>query len=37
MPLNRTHPEFSQAHCYVEFDTSEEAEQAVKHMDGGIY
>ena len=36
MPVNRIHPEFSQLHCYVEYETPEEAESAVKHMDGGM-
>lgn len=35
MPMNRTHPHLSKGCAYVEFETHEEAEKALKHMDGG--
>ena len=35
MPLNRVHPHLSKCYAYVEFETPEEAEKALKHMDGG--
>uniref|UniRef100_A0A3B4B6I4 RRM domain-containing protein n=1 Tax=Periophthalmus magnuspinnatus TaxID=409849 RepID=A0A3B4B6I4_9GOBI len=37
MPMNRLHPHLSKGYAYVEFDTPEEAEKALKHMDGGNY
>ena len=35
MPPDRSHPNFSKGFAYVDFATPEEAEKAVKHMDGG--
>uniref|UniRef100_A0A3B4FEL1 RRM domain-containing protein n=1 Tax=Pundamilia nyererei TaxID=303518 RepID=A0A3B4FEL1_9CICH len=35
MPMNRMHPHLSKGYAYVEYETSEEAEKALKHMDGG--
>lgn len=35
MPMNRMHPHLSKGYAYVEFESSEEAEKALKHMDGG--
>ena len=31
------HPQYSRGFAYVEYSTPEEAEKAVKHMDGGNY
>uniref|UniRef100_A0A3B3BR20 RNA binding protein with serine rich domain 1 n=1 Tax=Oryzias melastigma TaxID=30732 RepID=A0A3B3BR20_ORYME len=36
MPVNRAHPHLSKGYAYVEFENSEEAEKALKHMDGGM-
>ena len=33
--MNRVHPHLSKGYAYVEFETPEEAEKALKHMDGG--
>lgn len=35
MPVNRVHPHLSKGYAYVEYETPEEAEKALKHMDGG--
>ncbi|XP_053382061.1 RNA-binding protein with serine-rich domain 1-B-like [Mercenaria mercenaria] len=35
MPPDRAHPNFAKGFAYVDFATPEEAEKAVKHMDGG--
>lgn len=35
MPMNRIHPHLSKGYAYIEFETPEEAEKALKHMDGG--
>ena len=35
MPVNRTHPHLYKGYAYVEFETPDEAEKALKHMDGG--
>ncbi|XP_042337508.1 RNA-binding protein with serine-rich domain 1-like [Plectropomus leopardus] len=35
MPMHRIHPHLSKGYAYVEFETAEEAEKALKHMDGG--
>lgn len=35
MPLDRIHPNLSKGYAYVEFETPEEAQKALKHMDGG--
>ena len=32
---DRFHPEFSKGFAYVEFETADSAEKAVKHLDGG--
>lgn len=34
-PVDRMHQQQSRGFCYVEFTTPEEAENAMKHMDGG--
>ncbi|XP_061562570.1 RNA-binding protein with serine-rich domain 1-like isoform X2 [Phycodurus eques] len=35
MPMNRVHPHLSKGYAYIEFETPEEAEKALIHMDGG--
>lgn len=35
-PVDRMHTQNGRGFCYVEFTTPEEAENAMKHMDGGI-
>lgn len=35
MPMDRFHPHLSRGYAYVEFETPEEAQKALKHMDGG--
>lgn len=35
MPMNRVYPHLSKCYAYIEFETPEEAEKALKHMDGG--
>ncbi|KAJ8318062.1 hypothetical protein KUTeg_003153 [Tegillarca granosa] len=35
MPIDRFHPEFTKGFAYIEYDKPEEAEKAVKYMDGG--
>ncbi|KAK1878174.1 RNA-binding protein with serine-rich domain 1 [Dissostichus eleginoides] len=35
MPTDRVHPNLSRGYAYVEFETPEEAQKALKHMDGG--
>lgn len=35
MPVDRNHPHLSRGYAYVEFETSDEAQKALKHMDGG--
>jgi len=35
MPSDRNHPEFSRGYAYVDFDSSEDADKAVQHMNGG--
>lgn len=35
MPVDRLHPHLSKGYAYVEFETADEAEKALKHMDGG--
>lgn len=35
MPMNRLHPHLNRGCAYVEFETPEEAQKALKHMDGG--
>ena len=35
MPSDRVHPHVSRGYAYVDYDKPEEAEKAVKHMDGG--
>lgn len=35
MPPDRAHSNFSKGFAYVDYATAEEAEKAVKHMDGG--
>ena len=36
MPADRIH-NVSRGLAYVEYDTAESAEKAIKHMDGGYY
>lgn len=36
MPMDRLHPHLSKGYCYVEYETADEAEKALKHMDGGV-
>ncbi|EHB06835.1 RNA-binding protein with serine-rich domain 1 [Heterocephalus glaber] len=35
MPVERMHPHLPKAYAYVEFENPDEAEKALKHMDGG--
>lgn len=35
MNMERHHPHISRGTCYVEFETHEEADKAIKYMDGG--
>lgn len=35
MQTDRLHPYLSKGRAYVEFETPEEAQKALKHMDGG--
>lgn len=35
MPVNRVYPHLSKCYAYVEYETPDEAEKALKHMDGG--
>lgn len=35
MPADRVHTHLSKGFAYVEFETPEEAQKALKHMDGG--
>uniref|UniRef100_A0A6I8PA97 RNA-binding protein with serine-rich domain 1 n=1 Tax=Ornithorhynchus anatinus TaxID=9258 RepID=A0A6I8PA97_ORNAN len=35
MPVERMHPHLSKGYAYVEFESPDEAEKALKHMDGG--
>jgi RNA-binding protein with serine-rich domain 1 len=35
MPMNRLYPHLSKGYAYVEFESSDEAEKALKHMNGG--
>ncbi len=35
-PLDRSHP-FGRGYAYVEYETPDEAENAMKHMDGGMF
>lgn len=35
MPMNRVYPHLSKCYAYIEFETPEEADKALKHMDGG--
>lgn len=37
MPSDRCHPNLSRGYAYVEYETSEDAQKALKHMDGGTY
>lgn len=34
-PPDRLHPQCGKGFAYVEFETADEAENAMKHMDGG--
>jgi len=35
IPADRVHPEFTRGFAYVEFENPNDAEKAIKHMDGG--
>lgn len=35
MPMERHHPHVSRGSCHVEFESHDQAEKAVKYMDGG--
>jgi len=35
MQCDRIHPEFSRGSAYVEYELPDDAEKAIKHMDGG--
>lgn len=35
LPLDRNHGRLNKGYCYVQYATQEEAENAMKHMDGG--
>ncbi|XP_049981875.1 RNA-binding protein with serine-rich domain 1-like [Alexandromys fortis] len=35
-PVERMHPYLSKGYAYVEFENPDEAEKALKHMDGGL-
>lgn len=35
MPMDRVHSNFSKLFAYIEYESPEEAEKAVKYMDGG--
>lgn len=35
MPVDRLNPHLSKGYAYVEFENPDEAEKALKHMDGG--
>lgn len=37
MPVDRLNPHLSKGYAYVEFENPDDAEKALKHMDGGIY
>lgn len=36
MPMDRLNPHLSRGFAYVEFETPEEAQKALKYMDGGM-
>lgn len=36
-PPDRLHPPSGRGYAYVEFETADQAENAMKHMDGGIF
>lgn len=35
MPMDRVHAHLNRSFAYVEFESPEDAEKAMKHMDGG--
>ena len=35
MPFDRLNPHLSKGYAYVEFESPDDAEKALKHMDGG--
>ncbi|RWS30388.1 RNA-binding protein with serine-rich domain 1-like isoform X1 [Leptotrombidium deliense] len=35
LPMDRIHPHLSRGFAYIEFEKAEEAEKAIKYMDGG--
>lgn len=37
MPNDRTHPNMSRGFAYIEYENSEDAEKAIKYMDGGMF
>lgn len=36
-PVDRVHPNMGKGFAYIEFETANEAENAMKHMDGGMF
>lgn len=36
MPPDRLHPNLSKGYAYVEYESPEDAQKALKHMDGGM-
>lgn len=36
-PIDKMHPNHGKGFAYVEFETADEAENAMKHMDGGEF
>lgn len=36
-PIDKMHPTCGKGFAYVEFETADEAENAMKHMDGGEF
>ena len=35
--MDRVHPHFNKGFAYVDYENPDDAEKAVKHMDGGTY
>lgn len=35
LPSERVHPEFNRGFVYIEYENPDDAEKAIKHMDGG--
>lgn len=36
MPRDHNHPDLGRGFAYVEYETADDAEKALKHMDGGM-